>query len=221
MPKTVETKPYDWTYTTTYSGHEPSTSAVALAWEPADSSNPTHSIPMSELTRRDPILYYAHTTLYEDELHDNGSSSVLARVVRAHRYLISDSTHSTFVQRVMPTFLFVLLRFCLRVDNVLFRVHDTRIYHSFASSPPLLVKETSGWEAPYNSVKRVRTILALGFIPPDFFVQKLTDRHDLTPLTDTTFIATSLAEIEGAQAQPGVTKWRGLGSKTEVATLPS
>ena len=182
MPKTVETKPYDWTYTTTYAGHiEPS----SIEWQSADPANPAHAIPMAELTRRDPILYYAQTTLYEDELHDNGSSSVIARV------------------RVMPGCLFTLVRFVLRVDNVLFRVHDTRVYHSFASSPPLVVRETSGWEAPYASVKR-----------------KLLDKHDLTPLTDTNFIAQTLASIEGAHEQPGVTKWRGLGSHVHVAALP-
>lgn len=179
MPQTVATKPYDWTYTTAYAGHG------AVEWQPADPADPAHTIPMAQLTRRDPILYYAHTTLFEDELHDNGASSVLARV------------------RVMPTFLFVLVRFCLRVDNVLFRVHDTRLFHSFASDPPLVVRETAGWEAPYNSVKR-----------------KLTDKRDLTPLTDTTFIAQALTEIDGAQAPPGVTRWRGLGSKIEVARLP-
>ncbi len=55
----------------------------------------------------------------------------------------------------MPTCIFILSRFTLRVDNVLFRVHDTRIYHSFASTPPLVVRETRGWEAPYERVKRV------------------------------------------------------------------
>jgi hypothetical protein len=57
---------------------------------------------------------------------------------------------------VMPTCIFILSRFTLRVDNVLFRAHDTRIYHSFASSPPVVVRETRGWEAPYDRVKRVR-----------------------------------------------------------------
>lgn len=55
----------------------------------------------------------------------------------------------------MPTCFFILSRFTLRVDNVLFRTYDTRIYHSFASSPPLIIRETSGWEAPYDRVKRV------------------------------------------------------------------
>jgi type 2A phosphatase activator TIP41 len=182
MPSTVETKPYDWTYTSTYAGHlHESTNDQ---WQPADASNPSHAIPIAELTRRDPILYYAHTTLYEDELHDNGSSLVLARV------------------RVMPGCLFALVRFALRVDNVLFRVHDTRVYHSFTSDPPLVVRETSGWEAPYAAVKR-----------------KLPDKRDLTALTDTNFVAQSLTELEGAHEQPGVTKWRGLGSRVTVATL--
>ena len=56
----------------------------------------------------------------------------------------------------MPTCIFILSRFTLRVDNVLFRAHDTRIYHSFASAPPLVVREMRGWEAPYERVKRVR-----------------------------------------------------------------
>ena len=185
MPETVETKPYDWTYTTTYSGHTSPSGGASISWQPADPSNASHTIPLAELTRRDPILYYAQTTLFEDELHDNGSSSVLARV------------------RVMPGCLFALVRFILRVDNVLFRVHDTRVYHSFVSSPPLLVKETSGWEAPYAALKR-----------------RLPDKRDFTPLTDPNFISQSLAEIEGANEQPGVTKWRGLGKRIEVVELP-
>lgn len=63
----------------------------------------------------------------------------------------------------MPTCFFLLSRFFLRVDNVLFRVFDTRIYHSFrpdgedASDTPVsfIVKETSGWEVPYEKVKQV------------------------------------------------------------------
>ena len=60
------------------------------------------------------------------------------------------------VKRVMPTCIFILARFTLRVDNVLFRLHDTRIFHSFSSSSPIVVRQLSGWEAPYDRVKRVR-----------------------------------------------------------------
>lgn len=36
---------------------------------------------MAELTRQDPILFYAEIPLFEDELHDNGSSDLLIRIV--------------------------------------------------------------------------------------------------------------------------------------------
>lgn len=56
----------------------------------------------------------------------------------------------------MPGCIFLLARFTLRVDRVIFRTFDTRLYHSFASSPPLVIKESIGLEATYDSVKQVR-----------------------------------------------------------------
>lgn len=64
----------------------------------------------------------------------------------------------------MPTCIFILQRFSLRVDNVLFRTFDTRFYHSLSSDPPLIVRETSGWEAPYGDVKRVLLSTSLVFL---------------------------------------------------------
>jgi type 2A phosphatase activator TIP41 len=103
MPQTVPTKSYDWTYTTVYPGHQiadpPSPTGSVLStdedyeppsplvvpevveWATANPANPAHSIPMSELTRPDPILFYAEIPLFEDELHDNGSSALLVRIV--------------------------------------------------------------------------------------------------------------------------------------------
>jgi len=186
MPETVPTKLYDWTYTTVYPGHEIPRSPESIVWQSADTNNPSHTIPMAELTRQDPILFYAEIPLYEDELHDNGSSHLLVRI------------------RVMPTCLFILSRFTLRVDNVLFRTHDTRIYHSFSSSPPLVIRETSGWEAPYDWVKR-----------------RLPKRDDLTPLTDATWIAKVLNDMpsEVSQQAGAGTKWKGMGTRVHVAVL--
>lgn len=152
MLQTSPTQPYDWTYTTTYAGH--STSGANSPFTCADPLNPAHAIPIAELSRRDPILFYAEVPLFEDELHDNGSSSMIARVVSKIYHAMATVSHPR--QRVMHGCLFILLRFCLRVDHVLCRVHDTRIFHSFASHPPLVVKETNGWEAQYSTVKRVR-----------------------------------------------------------------
>ena len=93
LPKTVPTKPYDWTYTTTYPGHqdvEASTdsSISETSWVPADDENPSNGIPMAELTRPDPILFYAEIPLFEDELHDNGSSALIVRIVRSTYILV-------------------------------------------------------------------------------------------------------------------------------------
>lgn len=79
MPITVATKPYDWTYTTTYAGHANTSSSPH--WLPADPRNPSHEIPMAELRRHDPIMFYAEIPLLEDELHDNGTSGLIVRVV--------------------------------------------------------------------------------------------------------------------------------------------
>ncbi|KAG6891687.1 hypothetical protein C0992_010090 [Termitomyces sp. T32_za158] len=182
MPPTVQAKPYDWTYTTAYTGHESSN----VSWIQADPDNPSHAIPMAELTRPDPILFYAEIPLFEDELHDNGSSNLLIRI------------------RVMPTCIFILSRFTLCVDNVLFRTFDTRIYHSFASQPPLIIRETNGWEAPYDCVKR-----------------HLPRRDDLTPLTDPAFIAKILTSLstEVSQKEGANTGWRELKRNVEIGIL--
>lgn len=96
MPMTVLAKPYDWTYTTTYLGHEARFDAStdisdvtrpepldepAMSWKPADPEDPSNAIPLAELSRPDPILFYAEIPLFEDELHDNGASSLLVRIV--------------------------------------------------------------------------------------------------------------------------------------------
>ncbi|KAG5719918.1 TIP41-like protein [Termitomyces sp. T112] len=189
MPPTVQAKPYDWTYTAAYTGHEASNALsknTIASWIQADPNNLSHAIPMGELTRPDPILFYAEVPLFEDELHDNGSSNLLVRI------------------RVMPTCIFILSRFTLRVDNVLFRTFDTRIYHSFASQPPLIIKETSGWEAPYDRVKR-----------------HLPKRDDLTPLTDPTFIAKILTDLptEVSQNEGANTGWRELKRNVKIGIL--
>lgn len=56
----------------------------------------------------------------------------------------------------MPTCIFILARLVIRVDNVLFRTYDTRMFHSYASDPLLIIREMSGWEAPYDRVSKVR-----------------------------------------------------------------
>lgn len=82
MPETVEVKPYDWTYTPVYPGHASVPPSLDNdGFRPADPENPRHEIPIAELQRPDPILFYAELPLYEDELHDNGLSALTIRIV--------------------------------------------------------------------------------------------------------------------------------------------
>jgi type 2A phosphatase activator TIP41 len=83
MPQTIATKPYDWTYTTTYAGSPDDAGAGSAQWIPAEPANALHAIPIAELSRPDPILFYAEVPLFEDELHDNGASHLLVRIVRS------------------------------------------------------------------------------------------------------------------------------------------
>ncbi|KAG5639672.1 hypothetical protein H0H81_005855 [Sphagnurus paluster] len=104
MPKTVPTKPYDWTYTTTYMGHEHSgavSEGRSVTWATADHAIPSHAIPMAELTRPDPILFYAEIPLFEDELHDNGSSSLIVRIQLPRRDDLTPLTDPTFIAKVL------------------------------------------------------------------------------------------------------------------------
>lgn len=69
-----------------YTGHrehsfQTTSLTIGKEWQPADASNPEHGIPLTELQRPDPILFYAEIPLFEDELHDNGASTILVRIV--------------------------------------------------------------------------------------------------------------------------------------------
>ena len=65
------------------------------------------------LIQPDPILFYDDIVLFEDELADNGTAMLTVKL------------------RVMPTCFFSLQRFFLRVDDVLFRVIEIRLFHQF------------------------------------------------------------------------------------------
>lgn len=99
-------KPFDWTFTTEYKGTLIGKDGVQLKVEPTD-----ERIDLEKLKVREKIHFYEDILLFDDELSDNGSSIMNVKI------------------RVMPTSFFILLRQFMRVDNVVVRVLDTRLYH--------------------------------------------------------------------------------------------
>jgi len=94
-------QPYDWTFTTDYKGN------LSDHWDVEETRDLT--INYEKLKIQEKILFFDEVVLYEDELDDNGCAKLSVKL------------------RVMPSGFFVLLRFYLRVDKTLIRVHDTRL----------------------------------------------------------------------------------------------
>ncbi|KAK4176083.1 TIP41-like family-domain-containing protein [Triangularia setosa] len=122
-------KPFDWSYTTSYRGSEtPSQQGKKLE------KDEKARIPVELLQRRDPILFADEVVLYESELDDNGVSILSVKV------------------RVMQARMLVLCRFFLRLDNVLCRVRDTRVYVDFGEER--VVREYTAREGEFGEVKK-------------------------------------------------------------------
>jgi type 2A phosphatase activator TIP41 len=86
-------------------------------------------IELEKLKEHEKIFFYDDVTLFEDELADNGCAVMNVKVVTLLQRLGLLGFILACVQRVMASGFFILLRFFLRVDGVLARLHETRIYH--------------------------------------------------------------------------------------------
>ena len=120
-------KPFDWSYTTDYKG------TVRLASKSLEATS--ESIPLELLKRPDPILFFDEVMLYEDELADNGIAMLSCKI------------------RVMPARLLLLCRFFMRLDDVIFRIRDTRVYVDFDAAE--VIREYVAREGQFDAVKRV------------------------------------------------------------------
>ncbi|KAM3601591.1 uncharacterized protein V6R79_015364 [Siganus canaliculatus] len=138
-------KPYDWTYTTDYKGTLIGDVFQIKVAETAE------RIDMEKLKTREQIMFFDEVLLFEDELHDHGVSMISVKI------------------RVMPTSFFVLLRFFLRVDGVLIRINDTRLYHEAGKN--YMLREFSTRESKITELKNVPAAL---FTDPNEIVQHLT-----------------------------------------------
>ncbi|CAI4910898.1 ANM_HP_G0086000.mRNA.1.CDS.1 [Saccharomyces cerevisiae] len=116
---------YDWTYTTRYKGTESSPESKFRL-------DNDQKLPLDKLAVHDKILFYDDMILFEDELADNGISIFNVKI------------------RVMNERLLLLSRFFLRVDDVLVRVYDTRIYVEFDEN--VVIRESKEFEGKYQDV---------------------------------------------------------------------
>jgi len=186
--------PFDWTYTTTYWGtnHSPE---IKFSSPPDPKAH--GGIPLAVLSRPDPILFFDEVTLFEDELHDNGMASLQVKV------------------RVMPTCIFALSRFFLRVDGVIFRLFDVRFYVDLETNQ--ITREIKAKEMSYDVLK--------SRLPPE-------NPHDLTPLTDPNFVSQALqmlkteefvvsSEASSTTDKPKPKKWRNMlgAAHLDLATI--
>ncbi len=151
-------KPYDWTFTTEYTG---------TLSENIQLDNEATPIDIEKLKRPDPILYYNEAVLYEDELADNGMATLSIRL------------------RVMPNAFFVLMRYFLRVDNLIYRLRDHRFYHEFDQSQVTIESLVS--EAPYQSIKDM-----LPKVPSWENLRMGHDGEDIRLLTDQNWVCSMM-----------------------------
>jgi type 2A phosphatase activator TIP41 len=119
-------KPFDWSYTTDYKGSTAESPAFEATEKP---------IPLALLKRPDPIQFYDDVMLYEDELADNGIAMLSVKV------------------RVMPARLLLLARFFMRLDDVMFRIRDTRVFVEFATGE--VIREYTAREEKYETVRKL------------------------------------------------------------------
>lgn len=97
-------------------------------------SDSTKPIPIALLTRPDPILFFDELVLYEDELADNGITMLSCKI------------------RVMPARLLLLTRFFLRLDHVVCRIRDTRVFVEFETGE--VIREYTAREEKYETIRQ-------------------------------------------------------------------
>lgn len=96
-------------------------------------TKPIEELPLAKLGKDNPIRHYGEVLLFEDEFGDKGFAMSNVRF------------------RVMNDCFFVLLRSYIRVDHVLVRILDTRIFHEFGSDKVL--RDFSHQESTYEELK--------------------------------------------------------------------
>ncbi|KAI0534667.1 TIP41-like family-domain-containing protein [Xylaria digitata] len=169
-------RPFDWSYSTTYKGtvvHGQGVVDTDAGTRGTREFAPTDEpIPFELLKRRDPIQFFDDVMLYESELDDNGISIMSVKL------------------RVHDERMLLLCRLYMRLDNVVCRIRDTRIYVNFASE--VVTREYVVKEANFNEVKQA---LLISGLRPDGITIALRDANriaDILPTISQTLESVSL-----------------------------
>lgn len=118
--------PFDWTFTTPYKGS-------LTGDDKLKSVDTQERINLDKLKIPETISFFDEVSLFGDELSDHGDACLSVKI------------------RVMPTSFYILQRFFLRVDNVVIRVNDTRIYHEIQNN--YLIREYTEKESLVQDLK--------------------------------------------------------------------
>ncbi|XP_038128034.1 TIP41-like protein isoform X1 [Cyprinodon tularosa] len=140
-------RPFDWTFTTDYRG--------TLLGEDVQmkAASTEERIDIEKLKAREHIMFYEEVLLFEDELHDHGVSTISVKI------------------RVMPSSFFLLQRFFLRVDGVMIRINDTRLYYE--DGRDYMLREFSTRE---NTIAELKNVPVAFYTDPNEMAQHLTIR---------------------------------------------
>jgi type 2A phosphatase activator TIP41 len=120
--------PFDWTFTTPYKGTLINTDGICL-----NESKSNERIDLDRLKVPELIMFFDEVCLFDDELSDHGTANLNVKL------------------RVMPTSFYILQRFFLRVDDVVIRLYETRIYHDTQKN--YLIREYSERESLVKDIK--------------------------------------------------------------------
>ena len=139
----------DWTYSTPYKGTiqylDKNTERIKndldldlTGEESAENSEikierTEDEIPVHRLTPENPIVHYMEIEMFEDELEDCGHTMSKVRF------------------RIMKDCFYALVRYYVRVDGVIVRILDTRIFHDFSTNE--ILREFWYKEATYQELR--------------------------------------------------------------------
>lgn len=159
-------KPFDWSYSTDYVG---TTTKGGARGEWAETDQGKNPVRTDLLSRPDPILFFDNVDLYEDEMADNGITLFAIKI------------------RIMPERLLLLSRFFLRLDGVVIRIRDTRVYIEHASNK--VIRQYTAKEETYDAVREKLTGMG------ENVTEAFRDANKLAPLLKTVEDRTDMFEV--------------------------